>query len=398
MIHIVFVGEVDSGKSTLIGKLLYDTDSISEQKKKEFFKICKDLGKECEFAYLLDSFEEERKGEFTLDTTQVYLKYKDEEYLLIDVPGHKELIKNMLTGSSYADLAVLVTDVAKPLEEQTRRHLYLLNFLGIREVIIVINKMDKVDYSHERFEKARAEIDKFCNEIDVRPLYTIPLSARFGDNLLTPSTNMEWYRGITLLDAIKKFSQQKEKQQTVRFLIQDLYHIKNEEIIVGLVASGVLKAGDSFKIAPDDFSCKVKKIVVFKERRKVAEEMENIGLILNRKSGLRRGQVLYQGRAPQISEQICAKIFCLKGLKEGDKFNFKSNFQDLNGEVIRIHRIMDAAFLNEKEGYKVETNEVAEISLSLDRKLVWESFNRIERMGRFILHKNGDVFAIGIIS
>jgi len=396
MVRIVFLGEFDAGKSTLIGRLLFDTGSISEERKEEFLKVSKELGKSQEFAYLLDSFEEERKGEFTLDTTQVFLKTKNREYLLIDVPGHKELIKNMLTGTSYADKAILISDVEKPLEEQTQRHLYLLKFLGIDEFIIVINKMDKVGFDKLSFDKSVKEIEYFLREMDLKPLAIIPISAQEGENLISHSFKMDWYSGPSLLEAIEKFEIKKEKEKPLRFLVQDIYFKKGKEIVLGRVISGKLNLGDDLKIAPEGGNCRVKKIVVFGKRKKEAREKESIGLILDKK-GIKRGQILYKDLSPQIGFQFTARIFSLSSFSNLERFIFKSNVQESECSIVKINEVLDPVFLRKKISQEIKSNEVAELILKTEKPIVFESFSNTEEVGKFILYKDGKALAVGII-
>src|SRR3989338_6802859 len=194
-LKIVVVGEVDSGKSTLIGRLLFDTGLIAKDVKEGLKKTCEDLGKNFEFAYLLDSFREEREEDFTLDTTQAMLKTENGDFLLVDVPGHREFLKNMLTGASYADAAILVVDVNSPLDERTKRHIYILKFLGITEVGVAVNKMDSVSYSKENFYQKEEALFKFCKNIGIGLSFAIPVSAKEGDNLIKESRRVGWYEG-----------------------------------------------------------------------------------------------------------------------------------------------------------------------------------------------------------
>lgn len=397
MLRIVFLGELDCGKSTLIGRLLYDTESLSNEAKEEFIKVSQELGKDLEFAYLLDSFEEERRGEFTLDTTQAFMRYKNREYLLIDVPGHKELIRNMLTGSSYANLAIVVCDVEKSLEEQTRRHIYLLKFLGIDEFMVVVNKMDEVGYDNSAFEKVKKEINDFLEALNLKPLCIIPVSAKPGENIKGVSEKMGWCKDYFLLQAIEGFSVKKEKSQNFRFPIQDIYIFEKKEIVVGTVASGNLQVKDKVKVAPEEITVQIEEIMVLNKKKKEAKPHESIGLILDKKRIFRRGQVIYKEPSPQVTSEFPAEIFSLCPVSQSEEFLFKSNTQKCLCRIFKINEVIDTVSLKKRFTGELEYAETAKVILKTERPLVIEKFSQTPELGRFILHKNGKVYAIGII-
>ena len=263
-LKIVVVGELDCGKSTLIGRLLFDTHSLPKEIELELKH-----SEQHNFAHLLDSFKEEQEGEFTLDTTQVFLKNKKEHLVIIDVPGHKELIKNMLTGASYADAAILIIDVLRGLGEQTKRHIYLLNFLDIKPVIVAINKMDMISYNQNYFYDLVDKTTIFFKKLKTEPLCFIPISAKEGENILKKSKYIPWYKGDSLLNLIKKLSK-KEEEYPFRFIIQDIYKIKKENIIVGKILSGKIKLKDKLKVLPNNEEVTVKKIHIFPKKNKTS--------------------------------------------------------------------------------------------------------------------------------
>lgn len=399
MTRIIFVGEVDCGKSTLIGRLLYDTDSISSQAKEDFQKTCQGLGKELEFAYLLDSFQEERQDEFTLDTTQAILKAKNKEFLLIDVPGHRELIKNMLTGSSYADAAVLVVDVKKSLEEQTQRHLYILKFLEIDKSVVVINKMDSVYYNEGDFQVVKDRINLFLDELRLKANYFIPISAKEGENLLEKSSRLNWYKGPYLFEALDTFLEKENIDYDFRFPIQDIYEIKKEKIVIGTVASGRINKGDTVKVSPLDLELKVKAIKVFGENRQTAEAKKSVGLAFDRLSEeLSRGQVLYKGKASKVTNEIQAKIFCLRPLSIQEELTVHCATQQVKGAIRQIKESIDTATLEFKKDTKaLKANDAAQVAITTGQQLSIEKFRDLPELGRFILQKDNEVSAIGII-
>ena len=212
-LKFVIVGHIDHGKSTLIGRLLYDTNSLPDGAMEEIRKAGEMLGRKVEFAHIMDHLAEEREKGITIDTAQTFFKNNSKEYVIIDAPGHKEFLKNMITGASQAEAAILMLDVNEGIMEQTKRHAYLLNMLGIKQIIVAMNKMDLVDYSQERFDSVKNEFLIFLKSINVNPGYIIPVSAFNGENIARKSANMNFYNGPTILEALDSFEIKQEKSQ-----------------------------------------------------------------------------------------------------------------------------------------------------------------------------------------
>ncbi|MFH1385226.1 MAG: GTP-binding protein, partial [Candidatus Omnitrophota bacterium] len=198
-LKFVIVGHVDHGKSTLIGRLLYDTNALSPEKIEEIRKTSADLGRETEFAYLLDHLEEERQQGITIDTTQVFFSTDKRRYVIIDAPGHVEFVKNMITGASQAEAAFLIVDVQQGVQEQTKRHAYILSLLGIKQVIVIINKLDLVDNDQKVFDAIQKQVRGFLNTLNIEALHYVPISAINGDNVAKRSDDIGWYDGPTVL-------------------------------------------------------------------------------------------------------------------------------------------------------------------------------------------------------
>ncbi|MFW6105247.1 MAG: GTP-binding protein, partial [Chloroflexota bacterium] len=201
-VNVVIIGHVDHGKSTLIGRLLYDSESITEGRVEEIQKLAEEYKRRFEFAYFIDSFDDELKEERTIDTTGVMFKGKKNLYSITDVPGHKEFIKNMLTGASHADIAVLVVAADEGIQEQTGRHAFLIHMLGIKQLLAVVNKMDIVDYKQEVFQTIKSGVSKLLASLGYSNIDFIPISAMEGDNIYKPSQRMEWYEGPTLIQTL----------------------------------------------------------------------------------------------------------------------------------------------------------------------------------------------------
>src|SRR4030066_1914036 len=219
---IVIVGHVDHGKSTLIGRLLYDTDCLPADKYSEIQKSSEMLGRIVEFSFVMDCLEEERSRGITIDTTQTFFKTSKRRYVIIDAPGHKEFLKNMITGSSQAEAAILIIDSFEGVRDQTKRHAYILGMLGLKQVCVLLNKIDLVDYSKDKFEELKNEITDYLGRLNIRPTFILPISAIHGDNVATPSEKIPWFDGPTVLEALDTFEEIKIEEKTLRFPIQDI--------------------------------------------------------------------------------------------------------------------------------------------------------------------------------
>src|SRR5215470_14132426 len=201
-LRIVFVGHVDHGKSSLIGRILHDTDSLPEGKIEMVKKACAAEKMEFEFAFVLDTLLEEQSQNVTIDTTEIRFKTTGRKYIIIDAPGHKEFLKNMITGASRADAAVLVIAANEGVKEQSRRHAYLLSLLGIRQLVVVVNKMDLADFSQEIFSEIEKEYRNFVKELGLEARVFVPASAKNGENIAKASAKMKWHKGPTVLEAL----------------------------------------------------------------------------------------------------------------------------------------------------------------------------------------------------
>ena len=247
---IVIVGHVDHGKSTLIGRLLSDTGSLKEQRRQEITDSSNLLGKDVEYAFAMDALEEEREGGLTIDTTQAYFQTEKRRYTLVDAPGHKEFLRNMITGASYAQAAILVIDVNEGVMEQTQRHAFLLNMAGIKHVIVALNKMDLVNYDQAIFEKIQQQIKEYFANMSLYPKNYIPIAAKTGLNLVRNDNAISWYSGPSLLEALDALEITSLLHAAVRFPVQDVYQMDGKRILVGRIESGTIHQGMDLHILP----------------------------------------------------------------------------------------------------------------------------------------------------
>ncbi len=399
---IVIVGHVDHGKSTLIGRLLYDTDCLPPDKYSEIQKSSEMLGKRVEFAFVMDCLEEERSRGITIDTTQTFFKTKKRRYVIIDAPGHKEFLKNMITGSSQAEAALLIIDSFEGIRDQTKRHAYILGMLGLKQVCVLLNKIDLAGYSKDKFLTLKREITEFLEKLDVHPNFVLPISAIHGDNVATPSKKLPWFDGPTVLQALDTFHDLKIEKKPLRFPVQDSYRIDGKRILVGRIESGHVKKGERLYLLPGKKKVIVESIEKFlKKDVKAAHFEESVGICLEGKHLVKRGQILTADLSSMISAKIKANVFWMDpmGYRAGEPLLFRCVTQEVPCRIEKIYRKFDPASmeLTEKDASSIQSAEVADILIRLDKKVVVDPFNEIPEMGRLVLEKDGRPVAGGII-
>ncbi len=403
-LKFVIVGHVDHGKSTLIGRLFYDTNSLPEGIFEEIERTCKALGRDIEFAYVMDHLQEEREQGITIDTAQTFFNTEKREYVIIDAPGHKEFVKNMITGASQAEAAILIVDANEGVKEQTKRHAYILGMLGLKQVTAVINKMDQVEYSQERFNEVNKELVEFLDAINIKPTYTIPISAKDGDNVANKSEKMGWYDGMTILESLDTFNNlERPIEKELRYPVQDVYVIDGKRIFVGRVESGKIREGQEITVLPDPRKTNIKSIEMFlDEKKNEAEAGESIGVTTNDKLFIERGHVLCDGKLPQVTDTINANVFWMakKPLDKKDKVIIKLATQEVDASIVSINKRLDSSTLDvlEEDAQVLNETEVGELILKTEHPLVVENFNEVPELGRFVLVQGYDVTAGGIIT
>ncbi|ADQ46360.1 sulfate adenylyltransferase, large subunit [Caldicellulosiruptor kronotskyensis 2002] len=406
LLKIVVVGHVDHGKSTIIGRLLYDTKSVPETAIERVKRISKEKGRPFEYAYLLDALEEEQKQGITIDTTQIKFSTPKRDYLIIDAPGHKEFLKNMVSGAANAEAALLVIDAAEGVQEQSKRHAYILSLLGIQKVYVVVNKMDMIDFSEEKFKEIKYEISTFLNKLNVYPQKYIPVSGFLGDNITRKSDKMPWYKGETLLQALDLFEKDKElEDRLLRFPIQDVYKFDHRRIIAGRLESGRLKVGDEIKILPEGKVSKVKSIEFWPENNKKDEVVAgmSIGITIEDEFFNKRGEVIVRknDNTLYVSDTFRANLFWLgkRNLEKNKTYKLKLVTQETECEIVSIDKVIDATTLETVENaLEVRTNDVAEVTIKTKEKICFDEFKVNPTTGRFVLVDEYDVSGGGIIS
>jgi bifunctional enzyme CysN/CysC len=402
---VVFVGHVDHGKSTVIGRILEQTGSLPEGKLEALRASCRTEGRAFEYAFVLDALAEEQQQNVTIDTTQIHFRTAKRGYVIIDAPGHEEFLKNMITGAASADAAVIVVAADEGAREQSRRHGQLLGLLGIRQVLVAVNKMDLVDYAEPRFREIERDFSGFLHELGLRASAFIPISAREGVNIDRKGDRLEWFMGPTLLEAIDAFqAASSASEQPVRFPVQDVYRMENRRIVAGRIESGTLRVGDELLFSPRHKTARVATIERWPASDLVSGSAgESIGITLHDHIFVERGHIgSHAVDAPIESNRVYAKVFWIGSnpLRVGNRYRLKLVTQSVDCEVVAVANVMDAATLDSAatERSEIRVNEVGEVTLQTRSPLVFDNHDRVPSLGRFILADAEHLAGGGIIS
>jgi bifunctional enzyme CysN/CysC len=405
-LKIVIVGHVDHGKSTLVGRLFYDTGSLPEGKYEKIKTACERRGMPFEWAFLMDGLQAERDQNITIDTAQIWFRTKQRQYVIIDAPGHKEFLKNMVTGAASAEAALLLIDASEGVQEQSRRHGFLLSLLGIRQIAVLVNKMDLKDYSDKAFKSIEDEYRAFLKQFGVEPKLFIPIAAAKGDNVANKSTNMPWYNGPTVLEALDRFQNAEPPHNLpLRFPIQDVYRFDQRRILAGRVESGTLRVGDKILFSPRNKVSTVKSIENWPHgSREVASAGESVGITLTEQIFVERGQIgSSEQDAPIEADVFNAKFFWLgrQNLEVGRKIKLKLTTEEVECQIQSIEKLIDASTLAEidtKSRPYVARNDVAEVTIRTKTPIAFDNADRIVNTGRFVFIDRFQVCGGGVIS
>ncbi len=404
-LRIVIVGHVDHGKSTLIGRLFHDTNSLPDGKVEQIRKASEAEGMEFEFAFLLDALLEEQAQNITIDTTQLPFRTDKREYVIIDAPGHKEFLKNMITGAASADAAILLIDAHEGIQEQSKRHAYLLSLLGIKQIVVAVNKMDLAGFREERFDKVQKDYTEFLGKLGIEPHLFIPISAKHGHNITKASPEMPWYKGPAILEALDglKISATPEGLP-LRFAVQDVYRFDERRILAGRIETGRLKVGEEIMFWPDGKKSKIKSIEAWNAKVPPTEASvgESVAITLEEQIFVERGQI--GGHAedgPVEGREIHASLFWLQNdpLPLNVPFTLKLGTQSVEARLVEITRVLDSSTLEPLGGSPsiIHKNEVADVRIRARKPLAFDGHDHISETGRFVIVTGKRIGGGGII-
>jgi bifunctional enzyme CysN/CysC len=405
---IVIVGHVDHGKSTIIGRLLADTGSLPEGKLEQIKDLCARTAKPFEYAFLLDALKDERAQGITIDAARVFFRTPKRRYLILDAPGHVEFLKNMVTGAARAEAALLVLDAGEGIQENTRRHAYLLSMLGVRQIAVVVNKMDLVGSRQEDFDAFARDLGGFLGSIGLEPAAIIPVIGREGDNLATRSTTMSWYTGPTVLEVLDAFRSQGEAVDgPFRMPVQAVFKFTNDgddrRIVAGTIDSGRLRVGDEVVFHPSGKRTRVKSLEAFNRvAPSVVGAGESAGFTLAQQIYVQRGELATLAHEPQpvTATRIRTSIFWLgaKPLEVGRSYTLKLGTARVSVHLEHIERVMDASTLDAvADRTAVLRNEVAECVLKLRQPIAFDRAADLAATSRFVLVDDYSISGGGVV-
>ena len=407
-LNIVITGHVDHGKSTLIGRLLADTDSLPQGKLESVKKMCENNARPFEYAFLLDALADEQKQGITIDSARVFFQSKKREYIIIDAPGHIEFLKNMISGASRAEAALLLIDAKEGVAENSKRHGMLLSLLGIKQVAIVVNKMDLVNFSEIAFTKLKVEYSEYLATLGIKSDIFIPISARKGVNLIEHSASTPWYKGPTVLEILDSFKSVEEKENDdFRMPLQDVYKFTRDNddrrIYAGTVTSGELNVGDEVVFYPSLKRSKVASIESFNTEVKTSvKESEAIGFTLETQIYVRNGDVVARAdqSAPKVSNRFEANLFWLgaKPLELDKPYKIKIGSAQSTIYLEEIKRVIDGDTLDRADEPSVGRHEAACVIFRVHDLLAMELFAENQKLGRFVIVDEYDIAGGGIIT
>ncbi len=412
-LNLVFIGHVDHGKSTTVGRILLDAGVIRQEEIDKFRQEAESKGKATfEFAWVMDDLKEERERGVTIDIAHRRFDSNKYYFTIIDAPGHRDFVKNMITGTSQADAAVLVCSAAEGVQEQTREHIFLSRTLGIRQVIAAINKMDRqeVNYSEAKFNEVKEELTKLFKGIGFKipeQVTFLPISAYKDDNIKAQSPNMPWYKGPTLMQALDNLQvPEKPVDKPLRLPVQDVYTITGIGTVpVGRVETGRLKVGDKITFMPSGKTGEVKSIEMHHEQLQQAEPGDNVGFNVRGidKNDIKRGDVAGPSSSPPtVAEYFIAQIQVLNHpsvITTGYTPVFHCHTAQVACEFTEIQKRLDprTGHAAEENPQTIKTGDAAIVKITPKRPLVVEKYKELPQLGRFAIRDMGQTVAAGVV-
>ena len=409
LFSVVTLGHVDHGKSTVIGRLLSDAGALPEGRLEAIRENCRRNSKPFEYAFLLDALHNEQDQGITIDTARCFFRSEKRRYLIMDAPGHIEFLKNMVTGASRAEAALMVIDASRGVEENTRRHGYFLSMLGIRQAAVLVNKMDLAAWDEQVFLAIRREFSDFLQKVGITPTAFIPVSGREGDNIVAPSARMPWYTGPTVLEQMDAFVPLPTPSKlALRLPVQGVYKFTGQgderRIIAGTVEAGSLRAGDEIVFYPSGKRTRVATLERF--AAPVPESFtagEAADFTMTEQIFVRRGEVVcHPGEgAPQVGVRLQANVFWLgkKPLRPDRTYILKCGTARAEARVESVLRVVNASSLDVTERTAVEKYEAAELTLRLERPMAFDTTDQgCDATRRFVLVDDYEISGGGIIT
>jgi len=395
LLRFTTAGSVDDGKSTLIGRLLYDSKAIFEDQMEAIERVSKKSGDDINLALLTDGLRAEREQGITIDVAYRYFATPKRKFIIADTPGHVQYTRNMVTGASTANAALILIDARHGVIEQTLRHAFIASLLQIPHVIICINKMDMVDYSEEVFEKIRADFMHFSGKLDIQDIRFVPISALKGDNVVNRSDKTDWYQGPTLMYLLENIYIASDFNHIdARFPVQYVVRPQTAEFpdyrgYAGRMATGTLRVGDRVKALPSGFSSAVKSIDFYKDSMEMAYAPQSVTVTLEDEIDISRGDMIVrENNLPTISQDLDVMVCWLneKPMQPRGKYAIKHTSNDARCMVKDVRYKININTLDrDKDDKQVGLNDIARITLRTTKPLYYDSYRKNRVTGSLIL-------------
>ena len=393
LLRFLTCGSVDDGKSTLIGRLLHDSKMIYED---QLAAIQKDnervgnAGEELDLALLVDGLQAEREQGITIDVAYRYFSTSKRKFIIADTPGHEQYTRNMATGASTCDLAIILIDARYGVQVQTKRHSFIVSLLGLKHTVVAINKMDLVDYSEERFEEIKAEYIEFSKQLDLPDIKFVPLSALKGDNVVTPSESMTWFEGDPLMETLETVEIANDQNfDSLRFPVQ---YVNRPNLdfrgYCGTLTSGIVRPGDEVTVLPSGKSSKVKSIVTFEGEIEEAFPPMAVTLTLEDEIDISRGDMLvHSDSVPSSTSRFDAMVVWMseETMQAGRQYEVKLNTTRVAGGISNVRNRIDVNTLEESAANTLELNEIGRCEITLERPVVADDYRAHHGTGSFII-------------
>ncbi|MFZ0489003.1 MAG: GTP-binding protein [Salegentibacter sp.] len=397
VLKIATAGSVDDGKSTLIGRLLYDTQSLTTDKLEAIEKSSRKKGLDyLDFSLATDGLVAEREQGITIDVAHIYFSTKKKSYIIADTPGHVEYTRNMVTGASTSQASIILIDARKGVIEQTYRHFFINNLLRVKEVIVAVNKMDLVNYSEKVFNEIVADFEELRSKSDFKEqrLTFIPVSALWGENIAENSSEMPWYNGDTILEHLEKLKAEDfQEESQARFSVQTVIRPKTDEFhdfrgYAGKISGSSLKVGDEVTVIPSLMTSTIKEIHFFDESFGEAPAGSSVTISLADDINVARGDMLVKsGEVPQQTKLLNATVCWMdnKELRPGTKYVLQHNTNDVLAKIDKIEGHIETNFGGTSEASSLKLNEIGNVSIKLSKPIFADNFENNKANGRFIL-------------
>jgi len=408
-LNLVTIGHVDHGKSTLVGRLLYDTGAVRDEQMRKLKDLAKELKKETfEFAFVMDKLKEERERGVTIDIMHQRFDTAKFYFTIIDAPGHRDFVKNMITGTSQADGAILVCSAKEGVQEQTKEHAYLAKVLGVGQMLVAINKMDAVNYDEKKYTETKAAVEKLLKGVGFKTddMHFIPTSGYLGDNVAKKSGNMPWYKGPIIIEALDLFKVPEQPiNKPLRLPVQDVYSITGVGTVpVGRVETGIMKVNDTILFIPSGAQGEVKSIEMHHEQISEARPGDNVGFNVRGigRGDAKRGDVVCHGDKPaKAVKEFTAQIIVLNHpsvISKGYTPVFHVHTAQVACTIIEIPKKMDpktGAVTQENPDF-IKTGDAAIIKVRPSKPIVIEKQSDLPQLARFAIRDMGQTVAAGI--